>query len=154
MTSNPWRKLFNYSLSTQYFSTHPPPLHFKALNATVSSATSPKTACPAHTDTRNGSFFVHWEKESHRITRSKMFNYNIIYTISMTIVTIGDKIVERVFKSSNGALFWNHCKKNWASANQWRQPNHKINVSEDKKKRCLTYKRERNSSDNVSPSTL
>ena len=30
-----------------------------------------------------------------------MFNYNI----SMTIVTIGDKIVERIFESSNGVLF-------------------------------------------------
>ena len=34
-----------------------------------------------------------------------MFNYHIIYTISMTIATIGDKIVERIFDSSNGALF-------------------------------------------------
>ena len=36
-----------------------------------------------------------------------MFNYNIIYTISMTIVTIGDKIVEKIFESSNGVLFSN-----------------------------------------------
>ena len=30
-----------------------------------------------------------------------MFNYNI----SMTIVTIGDKIVARIFEFSNGVLF-------------------------------------------------
>ena len=37
-----------------------------------------------------------------------MFNYDIIYTISTKIVTIGDKIVERVFESSNWVFFsWN-----------------------------------------------
>ena len=62
-----------------------------------------------------------------------MFNYNIIYTISMTIVTIGDKIVERMFESSNGVFFGNP-QKFWAPANQWRQSNYKINVREDQKK--------------------
>ena len=70
----------------------------------------PQTTRPAHTDTRNGPFFVRWKKESHRIKRSKMFNYHIIYTISMTIVTIGYKIVERIFESSKGTLFWSHWK--------------------------------------------
>ena len=111
VTRNPWKNLFNYPLSTQYFSPDPPAPqpHFKAPNATVSSATSPKPPAP-HIQTRNGPFFVHWKKESHRIKRSKIFNYNIIYTISMTIVTIGDKIVERIFESSDGALFWNQWK--------------------------------------------
>ena len=111
---NPWKNLFNYPLSTQNFSPDPrlppPPTHFKAPNATVSSATSPKPPAP-HTQTHGKvPFLCIGKKESHRIKRSKMFNYHIIYTISMTIVTIGDKIVERIFESSNGALFWSHGK--------------------------------------------
>ena len=33
-----------------------------------------------------------------------MFNYNIIYTISIKILTLGHKIVERIFES--GVFFW------------------------------------------------
>ena len=94
---------------TQCFSPDPtPPLYFKAPNATVSNATSPKPPAP-DTETHGKVPFLCIEKKN-RIKRSKMFNYNIIYTISMTIVTIGDKIVEKIFESSNGVLFSNQWK--------------------------------------------
>ena len=60
-----------------------------------------------------------------------------IYPISMTIVTIGDKIVEKMFESSNRVLFSNH----------WKNSNSKFQIpmeaNEDKNKCKLPNIQER-----------
>ena len=117
----------------------------------VSNANCPKLLPAPHTQTHGKVPFLCVEKEKlYWIKRSNVFNYNIIYTISMTIVTISDKIVERIFESSNGVLFWNHWK------NYGPLPtiggNQIINLMLVKTRnnvRCLTYKRGKNSSDNI-----
>ena len=111
---NPWKNLFNYPLSTQYFSPDPrlppPPPTLKPQMPPSQVPPAPNHPPRTHRHTERSLFCALKKKESHRIKRSKMFNYHIIYTISMTIVTIGDKIVERIFESSNGALFWSQWK--------------------------------------------
>ena len=76
-----------------------------------------------------------------------MFNYNIIYTISMTIVTIGDKIVERMFESSNGVFFGNYRNSGPLPTNGGNRIIKLMFVKTRKNERCLTYKRGKNSSD-------
>ena len=96
------------SLHTQYFSPEsPPPLKgiFLGVPQPPSQCHQPHTTPLLRTDTRNGPLgFLCIEKRSHRFKRSKMFNYNIIYTISIKILTLGHKIVERIFES--GVFFW------------------------------------------------
>ena len=137
------------SLHTQYFSpeSSPPPLKaiFLGVPQPPSQCHQPQTTPLLRTDTRNGPLgFLCIEKRSHRFKRSKMFNYNIIYTISINILTLGHKIVERIFESG---VFFLETKTFWVPPNQWRQPNYHINVSEDKKKHLkrLTYESGKNS---------
>ena len=99
-----------------------------------------------HTQTHETVPFLCIEKKLHRIKRSNVFNYNI----SMTIVTIGDKIVERIFESSNGVLFWNHWKNSGPLPTNGCNRIIKLMLVKTRKNvRCLTYKRGKNSSDNV-----
>ena len=138
------------SLHTQYFSPEsPPPPPLKAIFLGVpqppSQCHQPQTTPLLRTDTRNGPLgFLCIEKRSHRFKRSKIFNYNIIYTISIKILTLGHKIVERIFES--GVFFFGNQNILGPSQPMW-QPNYHINVSEDKKKhvKCLTYERGKNS---------
>ena len=104
MTRNPWRILLNYALSHLSFSPDAPlksPKWHLCQMPTAPNHPQPRT----HRHTER-SLFCALKKRLHRIKRSNVFNYNI----SMTIVTISDKIVERIFESSNGVLFWNHWK--------------------------------------------
>ena len=123
---------------TQYFSPDPP--DFKAPNAT-----SPKP--PPGTQTHGTVRFLCIEKKITQDQKSKMFNYNIIYTVSMTIVTIGDKIVERMFESSNGVFFGNHRNSGPLPTNGGNRIIKLMFVKTRKNERCLTYKRGKNSSD-------
>ena len=146
------RNLFNDPLLHPIFFAWPPPPqppvkpHLLACLNPVSNATSPKPPHSfAYTDARKGPIsFLCIEKRSHRIKRSKMFNYNIIYTISI-------KKFNNRWQNYWENFFSLQMESFWVLPNQWRQPNYQINVSEDKKKHvtCLTYKRGKHSSDNL-----
>ena len=110
VTRNPWRNLFNYPFSNPiFFAWSPPTPTLKPQMPPSQMSPDPNHPPRTHRHTERSLFCV-LQKKSPRIKRSKMFNYNIMYTISITIVTIGNKFVERIFDSSNGALFWNHWK--------------------------------------------
>ena len=147
---NPWKNLFNWPLSTQYFSSDPRPPHPPPHPPTLKLQMPPSQVPPApnhpprtHRHTER-SLFCALKKRLHRIKRSNVFN------ISMTIVTISDKIVERIFESSNGVLFWNHWKNSGPLPTNGCNRIIKLMLVKTRKNvRCLTYKRGKNSSDNI-----
>ena len=135
---------------TQSFSPDPPLYSQKRHPCQMSTAPNhPQPRQPRQPRTHRHterSLFCALKKRLHRIKRSNMFSYNI----SMKIVTIGDKIVARILEFSNGVLFWNHWKNSGPlPTNGCNRIIKLILVKTRKNVRCPTYKREKNSSDNI-----